>query len=23
AIIYDVALPTHGLYWILLSADRK
>ncbi|ENB1790680.1 DNA-binding protein, partial [Salmonella enterica] len=23
AIIYDVGLSTHGLYWILLSANRK
>ncbi|ECY5867528.1 hypothetical protein AVD76_21960 [Salmonella enterica subsp. enterica serovar Albert] len=23
AIIYDVGLSTHGLYWILLSAGRK
>ncbi|EAB1785048.1 DNA-binding protein, partial [Salmonella enterica] len=23
AIIYDVGLSIHGLYWILLSANRK
>ncbi|ECF2942035.1 hypothetical protein E2G14_24905 [Salmonella enterica subsp. enterica serovar Reading] len=23
AIIYDVGLSTHGLYWILLSAGRE